>query len=59
MLGKNLNVTQRGIVDYDMTHSISRGARKQGFDSITFSSPQLEGGVNTVIFDPAKAIPRQ
>ncbi|MEG2051957.1 MAG: hypothetical protein RR012_06610 [Oscillospiraceae bacterium] len=37
MLGKNLNVTSRGIVDYDMAHSIARGARKHGFDSITFN----------------------
>jgi hypothetical protein len=50
-LGKNLNVTNRGIVDYDMGHSIARGARRHGFDSITFNSAQNIGGINTVIFD--------
>ncbi len=57
-LGKNLDVTSRGIIDYDMAHSIARGSRKHGFDSITFNSAQLKGGVNTVIFDPINAMPK-
>jgi hypothetical protein len=53
-LGGNLDVTNRGIVDYDMGHAIARGARKHGFDSVSFNSAQRAGGVNTVVFDPSK-----
>lgn len=55
--GNNLNITDRGVIggeDYTMTHAIARGARKHGYDSITFSSAKNPGGVNTVIFDPSK-----
>ena len=54
--GKNLDITSRGVIggdDYTMTHAIARGARKHGYDSITFMSAKNPGGVNTVIFDPA------
>ena len=53
---KNLNITNRGIIgenDYTMTHAIARGARKHGFDSITFMSAKNPSGLNTVIFNPA------
>ena len=36
-----------------MTHAIARGARKHGYDSITFMSAKNSTGVNTVIFNPA------
>lgn len=51
-LGKFLDVTNRGILDYDMGHAIARGARKHGYDSIIFNSAQRSGGINTVILDP-------
>ena len=54
--GKNLDITSRGVIggdDYTMTHAIARGARKHGFDSITFMSAKNPDGVNTVIFNPA------
>jgi hypothetical protein len=51
-LGKSLDVTNRGILDYDMGHAIERGARKHGYDSIIFNSAQRSGGINTVILDP-------
>ena len=51
-LGKTLDVTNRGILDYDMGHAIARGARKHGYDSIIFNSAQRSGGINTVILDP-------
>lgn len=55
-IGKNLNITNRSIIggnDYTMTHAIARGARKHGFDSITFVSAKNLSGLNTVIFNPA------
>lgn len=55
-IGKNLNITNRSIIggnDYTMTHAIARGARKHGFDSITFMSAKNLSGLNTVIFNPA------
>ncbi|MEF2969293.1 RHS repeat-associated core domain-containing protein [Paenibacillus sp. M1] len=56
--GKNLDVTNRGIIDYDMGQAIARAARKHGYDSITFLSNAAKEqgfkGVNTVIFDPKK-----
>ena len=54
--GKNLDITSRGVIggdDYTMTHAIARGARKHGYDSITFMSAKNPGGVNTVIFNSA------
>jgi intein/homing endonuclease len=54
-LGKNLDVTSRGIIggdDYSMAHAIARGARKHGYDSITFMSSKNKTGINTVIFNP-------
>ncbi len=54
--GKNLDITSRGVIggdDYTMTHAIARGARKHGYDSITFMSAKNSRGVNTVIFNPA------
>lgn len=53
-LGKTLNVTDRGIVDYDMGQAIGRGARKHGYDSITFNSAQNAGGINTLVFNPSR-----
>lgn len=53
--GKNLNLTSRGVIggnDYSMTHAIARGARKHGYDSITFMSAKNQNGINTVIFNP-------
>lgn len=53
--GKNLDLTDRGVIggdDYTMTHAIARGARKHGYDSITFVSAKNPDGVNTVIFNP-------
>jgi len=41
-----------GILDYRMGQAIARGARKHGFNSITFNSAQNTVGTNTVIFDP-------
>ncbi len=37
-LGKNLDITTKGIIDYETAHSIARGARKHGYNSITFRS---------------------
>lgn len=53
--GRNLDITSRGVIgdDYTMTHAIARGARKHGYDSITFMSAKNSTGVNTVIFNPA------
>ncbi|MDD5948367.1 MAG: hypothetical protein PUC39_01350 [Lachnospiraceae bacterium] len=54
--GRNLDITSRGVIggdDYTMTHAIARGARKHGYDSITFMSAKNPTGVNTVIFNPA------
>ena len=54
-VGKNLNLTNRGVIggkNYTMTHKIARGARKHGYDSITFRSAEKADGVNTVIFNP-------
>ena len=54
--GRNLDITSRGVIggdDYTMTHAIARGARKHGYDSITFMSAKNPNGVNTVIFNPA------
>ena len=59
--GNNLNIVSRGVIggeDYSMTHAIARGARKHGFDSITFASSKYVSGINTVIFDPKKVIVR-
>lgn len=53
-IGKNLDVTNRGILDYDMGQAVARGAQKHGFDSITFNSAQIAGGKNIVIFDPTR-----
>ena len=53
--GKNLDLRNRGIIggdDYTMTHAIARGARKHGYDSITFVSSKNPSGINTVIFNP-------
>lgn len=56
--GKNLNLTNRGIIDYDMVQAIARGARKHGYNSITFFSNAAKEqgfkGVNTMIFDPTR-----
>ncbi len=56
-LGRNLDISGRGILDKDMGQAIARGARKHGFDSITYQSAQLEGGINTVVFDPSRVVP--
>jgi len=54
-IGKNLDITGRGpIYDGDMAKAIARGARKQGYNSVTTLSVQKNGGANTVIFDPAR-----
>ncbi len=57
-IGKNLDVTNRGIIDYDMGQAIARGSRKQGYNSITFLSNAAKDqgfiGVNTMIFDPTR-----
>lgn len=56
VVGRNLDITSRGVIggdDYTMTHAIARGARKHGYDSITFMSAKNSTGVNTVIFNPA------
>ena len=53
--GKNIDLRNRGIIggdDYTMTHAIARGARKHGYDSITFVSSKNPSGINTVIFNP-------
>ena len=55
-LGRNLNVPNRGIIDYEMGQAIARGARKHGFNSITFCSAQNPGGVNIVVFDPSRIV---
>ena len=62
-LGKNLNIVNRGVIggsDYTMTQAIARGARKHGYDSISFLSKaaQEQGftGINTMIFDPKRAV---
>jgi RHS repeat-associated protein len=55
-IGKNLDITDRGILDYDTGHNIARGARKHGYDSITYQSARLEGGINTVVFDPSRVV---
>lgn len=34
-----------------MAHAIARGARKHGYDSITYVSAQNPDGINTIIFD--------
>jgi len=56
--GKNLNLTNRGIIDYDMGQAIARGARKHGYNSITFLSNAAKEqgfkGANTMIFDPTR-----
>lgn len=54
-LGRNLNVTNRGIIDPGMGQSIARGAQRHGFDSITFASSKRAGGVNHVVFNPRRA----
>ena len=54
-IGKNLDLRNRGVIggdDYTMTHAIARGARKHGYDSITFISSKNPLGINTVIFNP-------
>lgn len=54
--GRNLDLTSRGVIggdDYTMTHAIARGARKHGYDSITFISAKNPNGINTVIFNPS------
>lgn len=51
----SLDVTSRGIIGgdvYSMAHAIARGARKHGYDSITFMSSKNKTGINTVIFNP-------
>jgi len=55
-LGNNMNVTNMGIVDYRMGQAIARGARRHGFNSITFNSAQNAVGTNTVIFDPSRVL---
>lgn len=55
-LGKTLNVTNRGNVDYDMGQAIARGARKQGYNLVLFNSAQSVGGINTLVFNPSKVI---
>ena len=52
-LGNNLNIVSRGVIDPKMGKAVGRGARKHGFDSITTISAQPNGGINTIIFDPA------
>jgi len=53
-LGRNLNIVNRGpIFDSQIAKALSRGARKHGFDSITTVSVQPNGGINTIILDPA------
>lgn len=57
--GKNLDISSRGVIggsDYTMTHAISCGARKHGYDSITFMSAKNPSGINTVIFNPRNVI---
>ena len=57
-ISKNLDVTSRGIIDYDMGQAIARGARKHGYDSIAFLSNAAKEqgfkGVNTMIFEPTR-----
>ena len=56
VVGRNLDITSRGVIggdDYTMTHAIARGARKHGYDSITFMSAKNSTGVNTDISNPA------
>ena len=53
-VGKNLDVTNRGIIDENMAKSVRRGARKHGYDSIDFKSAQPGGTTNTVVFDPKR-----
>mgnify|MGYP003495727110 CR=1 FL=1 len=62
-LGKNLNVVNRGVIgeeDYELTHAIARGARKHGYNSITFLSKAARDqgftGINTVIFEPKNVV---
>jgi len=55
-LGKNLNVTHLGVVDYDVGQGIARGAREHGFDSITYLSAKVPGGINTVILNPGSIV---
>jgi len=55
-LGKNLDVTHLGIVDSVVGQGIARGAREHGFDSVTYLSARLSGGVNTVIFDSSRVL---
>ena len=42
-----------------MTHAIARGARKHGYDSITYLSKAAKEkgftGINAMIFDPKRA----
>lgn len=55
-LGKNLDVTHLGIFDYDVGQGIARGAREHGFDSITYLSAKVPGGINTVILNPGSIV---
>ena len=55
-IGKNLDLRSRGVIggdDYTMTHAIARGARKHGYDSISFISSKNPSGINTVVFNPS------
>ena len=55
-LGRNLDIRYLGpVYDIQVSRAIARGARKHGFDSITTMSVRTGGGVNTVLFDPARA----
>ncbi|MHC1723772.1 MAG: hypothetical protein AB9836_11295 [Aminipila sp.] len=62
-IGKNLNVVDKGIIEYDMGQAIARGARKHGYDSISFTSKaaQEQGftGINTMVFDPKRVIVKE
>lgn len=57
-IGKNLDFTNRGIINYDIGQAIARGASKHGYDSIAFLSNDAKQqgfkGVNTMIFDPTR-----
>jgi hypothetical protein len=50
-LGRNLDVTHLGIVDPVVGQGIARGAREHGFNSISYFSVRLPGGINTVVLD--------
>ena len=55
-IGKNLDITHLGVVDYDIGQGIARGAREHGFDSITYLSAKLSDGINTVILNPSSIV---